>query len=99
MMSGNAHTIPNWFRFTRCLCQAHQHFGRFFRDASIHATPSYAQCGSVGEGMRRIHETFLAQENITVIVAATRSILGCFVPVVLFSQQVERNDMCAVCIA
>ena len=49
--------------------------------------------------MRRIHETFLAQENVTIIVAATCSILGCFVPVVLFSQQVERDDMCAVCIA
>ena len=27
------------------------------------------------------------------------SILGCFVPVVLFSHQAERKDMCAFCIA
>ena len=50
----------------------------------------YSQDGSVCAvwcrscGMMHTHNTFVAQENMTVIVAETSSIVGCFVPSALF---------------
>ena len=45
MMLGNAHATSSRFRFTRCLCQAYQHCGRFVRDRGIHKMSPYAQSG------------------------------------------------------